>query len=220
MKPSETSATSVGNVAQFIALADEITRFAALAGVRVTPYLDPTLPIFTGLSLSKQRNTLCALGNQRDFFAMSVQESLPLDSVQLIWRTLSKMKLTPTSDIFERIGKEDTVEVYDADGVPSFKNLVFFRFISMTIEEIFSLPWHQQMTASPQLMAYFLEMGARLKLMEFKETFAPRFSEYSFYEKRGLRNRIHIHLKWVSPVKSEKGSQSLLFVNRTKLLKN
>ncbi len=219
MSPSKPVTVPSNNIARFTALAEDIARRGNAAGVTIKAYNDPRLPVFSSLSASKQANTLKVLTHQRDFFAMADETGLPLDSVQIIWRTLNKMGLTPTSDIFDRIEKEDTVEVYEPDGIPSFKNLVFFRFISMTIEEIFSLPWYQQMTASPQLVAYFLEMATRLKLVGFKQTFAPRFNDYSFYEKRGEKRHIHINLKWISPVMGADGTQALLFVNRSRLLK-
>lgn len=203
---------------EFRSLAEEVARYAAAAGVEIKPYFDATLPHFSSLRPAKKAACIASLTYQRDFFATAESEKLPLESVQLIWRTLAKMKMRPQSDIFDKITSEDTVEVYNSDGMSCFKNLVFFRFISMSLEEIYSLPWYEQMTASPQLIAYFMELATRVKITGIGQTFSPRFSHYTFHEKRGEKRHVSIHLKWISPVTYEGKNDALLFVNRSQLV--
>lgn len=214
-RPAPTPPPSEDSLARFRALADQIKSLGAAFGVGIVPYRDDRLPHFHALSEKMRYGALRILEHQRDFLLAASAESLHPNDPKLIWRTLAKMGMTPLSDIFSKITVDDTVEVYHWDGTTSFKNLKFFEFISLSLEEIYCLTWTQQRIHSPEVFFFFVEMNAKLRIAHYKKTFTPRFNRYYVTEKLGEKRTFYIHLKWVSPVTQDGVKCAVICVNRS-----
>lgn len=193
----------------------EIQAVAARYKVDITPFWDNDLPHFCKLNEKKQLDVLKIMTHQRDFLVTAETDRLHPNDPKLIWRTLGNMGMTPLPDIFDKITEDDTVEVYHWDSTTSFKNLKFFEFISLSLEEIYCLTWMEQRTHSPGVFLFFLEMNAKLRLAQVTKTFAPRFSKYFVTEKLAQKRRFHIHLKWISPVTQDGVKSAIICVNRS-----
>lgn len=211
-------ASDTESAARFRKLALEIRDFGAAFGVVIQPYREESLPLFSRLSEMAKEKALRVLANQRDFFAMAQSEGVRGDSIQLIWRAFSKLGMSPRPDIFDKITEEDVVEVYHWDFTTSFKNLKFFEYISLSLEEIYCLPWTEQARFSPRQVLFFLEMNTKLKMGRYRDTFRPRFGHYTFREKRGEKRLIEIRIRWISPVLCDGVKSAMVFVNRARLL--
>jgi hypothetical protein len=199
----------------FMEIADQIRDLAVSVNIRITPYRDESLPHFSNLSQVQKLKALKVLSHQRDFLAMAESEGLKPTSPQLVWRALNKMKLLPPSDLFDKITEEDTIEVYHADGTTSFKNLTFFTFISMSLEEIYCLPWTKQLISSPRMMLFFFELTAKMRFSYYQKTFTPVFNRYLIKERMGEKRTFDIHLKWVSTIIHEGEKTAMILVNRS-----
>lgn len=199
----------------FIEISGRIRDWAAVEGVKIIPYHDVELPFFSRLKEKKKLEVLKYLGHQCDFFEMASAEGVPLASPQSIWRVLRRMNITPCSDLFDKIEDEDSVEIYRGDGTSFFKNLTFFRFISLSLEELYCVPWSDSMVLSPQLYLFLAELTLKTKLRELTGSFAPTFCDYTVGEKRGEKRKFKIHLKWVSPLRLEDGSMAVMTINRS-----
>ncbi len=196
----------------------QLRDFAAQAGVVMVPYRDAALPLFGALTEKAQRKVLQVLSHQLDFFKLAAEEGVRIDSSKLIWRALARMRMVPQSDLFDRIMDEDVVEVYHVDGTALFKNLQFFKYISMSLEEVYCLRWMDLAKFPPQVFLFFLEMGFKLRVAFYRHSFTPKFNRYTFVEKLGQRRSVAVHLRWVSPALYEGERKAMIFVNRSSIV--
>lgn len=60
------------------------------------------------------------------------------DSRVITWYLFKEMNWMPAPDLFDKIGKNDVVEVYAPDCCQIFSNLNFFEVISYTLEEVYT----------------------------------------------------------------------------------
>lgn len=214
--PHESSfQTKTDRVREFLEVAGRIQELASSWGVRIRPFADPSLPHFSRLPSVRQDKVLDALRTQREFFELAQIEGFVPDSPQLIWRALKRLGLTPEPDLFGRLGEEDTVEVYLNDGTSCFKNLTFFRYITISLEELFVLPFHRLYSFSPQGGLYFMEILIRLKTGLVRRTFQPTFSNYVLQEILGERRKVRIRLKWLSPLRRDGVAEAIMAINRS-----
>lgn len=210
------SADSSARLAQhFKYLCLEIQSHAARFQIKILPYRGEDLPHFNRLSHQKKLAVTEALSFQRSFFAMAEAEKLHPNSPALIRRMIEKMGLQAEPDIFDKFSELDTVEIYHSDGVSSFKNLKFFEFISLSLEEIYCLPIWVQAKVSLKVYLFFIELTLRMKLNLIHHTIRPRINWYQVREKFSDRNLLLINLNWISPLKKDGRCKGIITVNRS-----
>lgn len=199
----------------FTELTKEIVLELRTYGIERLPFQDHTLPHFSKLTNDKKLQALKSLQYQLEFFKAAKSEGSHPNCRQLLWRMLTKIGYVPQSDIFDKITDEDNVEIYNVlDSTSLFKNLKFFEFVSMTMEEIYTLPWTEQWLHSPKVKLMFLEIQARTKLSECRETFSPIINHYTVSEKVSEKRKLSINMKWISPLKYQGQPQALLTICR------
>lgn len=200
----------------FIEISDAIAQTGAIFGIKIIPYRDPALMHFIKLKEKKKLQVLKAVYFQLEFFKAASSEGLHPNSPQLIWRIFSKMGIIPQSDIFDKMSEEDTIEVYHTgDSTSSFKNLKFFEFVSLSIEELYTLPWMDQWEVSSKIFLMFLETQTKINLAQYKRTFSPIFHHYQLREKLGEKRTFNIHLKWMSPIIFNGERKAIVVINRS-----
>jgi hypothetical protein len=65
------------------------------------------------------------------------------DPVQSVWRILSKFNWKPPHDLFDRIHKNDVVEIFLPDHTQLYRNLNYFNFTSYSLTELLFYPWDE-----------------------------------------------------------------------------
>jgi len=65
------------------------------------------------------------------------------DPVQSVWRILSKFNWKPPHDLFQRLSKNDIVEIYLPDQTQLYRNLEYFKYTSYSLTELLFFPWHE-----------------------------------------------------------------------------
>lgn len=131
------------NLAQeFRTLALRYSEIGAMEGIRVIPFLSPEMPLYLKASEEERRAAT-------EFLAIIVsihEETLAggdtaIDTRSLIWRALGRYSLVPGGDIFDKMGKEDVILIYNDQHSAIFWNLQFFKYSSITIEQLFFDTW-------------------------------------------------------------------------------
>src|SRR5271169_939861 len=85
----------------------------ALEGKKVKPFRSPDLPVFSALTAEQKQNATDFIGMALEIFEETRAEGFKLnDSPKLLWRALRKLGWTPQSDVFDRIGENDVVNIY------------------------------------------------------------------------------------------------------------
>jgi hypothetical protein len=118
-------------IVKFRSLLEYFVKIAAIEGTSVQPYSSPELLLFQKLDSTRQEETIRLLSRTLEVFDETRAEGYRLkDTPQLLWRCLRRLKMTPKSDVFDRISDTDVVEVYSSEYVGIFRNIQFYDKVS------------------------------------------------------------------------------------------
>lgn len=82
--------------------------------------------------------------NFRELCQDSVEPEGPTSNDrQLLWNTLRKLKAVPPSDIIDKIGDGDVIEIYNTEFIQVFRNLNYFDISSYSLVEVFTHQWDE-----------------------------------------------------------------------------
>ena len=115
----------------------------ALEGKKVRPFRSPDLPVFSALTAEQKKSAIDFIGTALEIFEETRAEGFKLnDSPRLLWRALRKLGWTPQSDVFDRMGEKDVINIYTPQNIQIFQNLNFFDWVTLTLEDLYGAPWH------------------------------------------------------------------------------
>lgn len=135
---------STGEAEIFKELALRYKEIGQNEGIRIIPFESPEMPLFQKASHEEKINAINFLKT-----IVSIHEETiaagdkAINSRRLIWRALSKLSLVPGPDIFENFTDEDVVIIYQENHSALFWNLQFFRYTSLTVEQMFFAKWYE-----------------------------------------------------------------------------
>lgn len=157
------------DIDQFILLADQVARFGASIGVKIVPYRNINLPHFSPLPFEQRQRALVDLKNYVEICNETISEGKSLrDTPQLIWFALKKLGYRPTSDLFEHITDDVTVEIHDRNFFQVFRNFVFYDCCSYSLEELYSFPWNILFHRDEKTMPEVIGFAQRVLSGEFR----------------------------------------------------
>lgn len=140
--PRKSVKSEVDSLELFRQLTRRKAELIAAEGIRAVPYLSEDLPHFSKLTPEKQKEALHQLSETVAVYEEIRAEGLSLcDNPTLLWRSLSRLKLVPCGDVFDKITKEHLVVIFGLDQRQIFRNLEFLRFSILTLEELYSTEW-------------------------------------------------------------------------------
>jgi hypothetical protein len=185
-------------------------------GIQIAPYRESGVPIFAGLPATEQDAVLARLKCELEIFAEMKEENRSLrDSPRLIWRSLRKLNLTPRADIFDKICDEDVVSIYQSDQKQIFQNLKFLELVSLTLEQIYCMPWYSYSKRDSKIEAELFGIASRIFSGEIQGSLMPDTPEHEGWEigTEGLA-RLSVKVKHVSPLKRDHAVAGMIVVNR------
>ncbi|MBX9768612.1 MAG: hypothetical protein K2X47_15165 [Bdellovibrionales bacterium] len=149
----------------------------------------------------------------------NASESL-LDDKRLVWRMIQKLKLTPTPDMMNYLEDGDTVEIYTTDNWQIFRNLRFFDFLQITIDEVATMIWSRDSKRKAAISMEALRLVLLIKTKQLRETFQissiPKHEMSCTFS--GIHQIVEIDLKIASPLFGKDGFSAYLITNRGKRL--
>ncbi len=215
-----------GGVRKFQDVADFNTKFRELCcyysdllaseGKKVRPIRGPDLPVFSALPLEKKQRAIDFITSALEVFEETRAEGYKLvDSPKLLWRSLRKLGWTPQSDVFDRIGDKDVVNVYSSEQVQVFQNLNFFDWVSLTLEELYANPWHQYSRRERHCAELAYQSAVEVFHGVRASTFSPDIPEHYVEEIDTAENRkFYIKIHTASPLRQNGNVVGLLAINR------
>lgn len=208
------------NGSLFLSLSEAFCKTLGSNGIRFRPYQSEELPHFSRLRPDMQAIVLAYLEESLATWAESAANGESLnDSSRLLWRTLSRMRLTPQPDIFDKITDDCVVEIYTPEFRQIFRNLNFFRYFSCTLEELVSHPTHELAAFPREVLERLLEIAQRLGQGTITETFVPSIPPYVFQEIAGIeRLKVEVTLRHFSPIVENGRSIALIVVNNCRIV--
>lgn len=124
----------------------EILRDAlARIGSQVSPETERSLSRLNELDGARLTKALSDIQNFRELCqeSMSTAEGAASNDRQLLWNTLRKLKAVPPSDIIDKIGSQDVIEIYNTEFIQIFRNLNYFDISSYTLIDVFTHQWDE-----------------------------------------------------------------------------
>ena len=193
---------------------------AAMTGIEVRPYRSIDLPLFSRLSTAEQEAVLNTIEGNVKLFESMVHEKVKLtDSKQLLWRSCRALRLTPRSDIFDQIGDEDVVEIYSTQQKQIFRNLQFFKYVSLTLEDLYCDTWYDLTRRDPVREAELGQAALKLLSGEVEDSLPIEVPEHLVHEIDTEKMlTISIRVKWLSPVTNEGQLAGVLVINESRLV--
>jgi hypothetical protein len=199
----------------FRELADALHGFYQKYSVPFIPYRDVSLPHFSKLPVEFQKIVLSTLGEVVDLNAeMERNGEKPVDSAKLLWRSLNRLGWRPLSDIFDKIESDDVVEIYSDANLQVFRNMNFFRHITISLEEICTHPWYQIAEMDKAATEYYATLAPKMKNNSITETYRTPIPKYLAKELMGEKKVLEITPRWMSPVFA--GSQCVGMISLVK----
>jgi hypothetical protein len=201
LKQANSKENERDNTLSFLHLADALKIYHDKCGIPFKPYDDPRLPHFSKLPVAGQNLVLTSVGTMLNLYAeMENHGERPNDSSRLLWRSLSRLGWRPMSDIFDKIESDDVIEIYSDTNVQIFRNMNFFRYISITLEEMCVYPWYQIAQMDTVASDYYATLAPKMKNNTITESFRTPIPKYYAKELMGEKNVLEITPRWISPV--------------------
>ncbi|MDR3608092.1 MAG: hypothetical protein P4M08_12010 [Oligoflexia bacterium] len=217
MRSAQKSESRTSPRSTFLELAERYAAVITEERIHLRPTRVPDhCPIFDALLDAEKEGVLERLRSDLELFNEVKNEGAPLrDSSKLVWRYLSRSKLTPCSDIFDKIEKDDVVSIYDIQQRQVFQNMRFLELVSVTLEQLFCSSWYQYSTRASEIEQSLYETAKSILTGEIKTTIAPPAPEHIAQEidTEGLV-KLRIKVKWASPVFFEGNTFGMLVINR------
>ena len=167
--------TDPGNEAnRFRQLAFRYQEIATMANIKLRPFRSDEMPFFLKATPDERRKAIDFLEGVVSIHeeTLAASEAL-INTCQLLWRALNRFSLVPGPDIFERITNNDVVLIYSEDQRAIFWNLQFFRFSSLTVEELFFNHWFNFTKRDPEIHKKIYEMAVDVISGKITGTFSP-----------------------------------------------
>jgi hypothetical protein len=125
---------------------------------------------------------------------------------------------TPKSDIFDKIENGDVVEVYSVAMNQVFRNLSFFKYVSLTLEEIVSFPLGVMYEMEPQTLLFYQSVAGRVATNDIRLTEKHPLAPYLVKEKLGEKLIVQITPKWISPVMANQTSVGVIVIHKSDVI--
>ncbi len=149
--------------------------------------------LFCRLSLATQRKIVSTL----DLYFKTLQELRdrkqdPWDSLRFAWSFLKNARLHPHSRLFERVSKDDVLEVYNRDMTQIFRNLQFLSSYDIPLFDLIVLDRMTVLRSEARLEEkLFLKLDSALRQNKGSESFNTEACEW--FERFGDSNVYRIH---------------------------
>lgn len=139
----------------FREILEEISSTLFSLGVKVKPYHSPCLDHYSHLSNSQKKLSLSDSTKYLESltaseFSKENEITEHPDRGEALWLALRFFGLRPTSDLFENLTLDDSIEVYNSAGIQIWRNLRFMEVCSYSLEEIFCYTWQERYNRSDE----------------------------------------------------------------------
>lgn len=159
---------------RFRTLALRYQEIGANYGIKLNPFRSPEMPLFEKATPEERKNATDFL----ESIVATHEETLaaseaPINTKQLVWRALRRLSLIPGSEVFDFIADDDVVLIYNDAQAAVFWNLQFFKFSSLTVEDMFFGVWYNFTKRDPAIQQKLYEMAVAVITGKITGTFEP-----------------------------------------------
>ena len=132
-----------------------------------------------------------------------------------MWRAIRKLGWTPQSDVFDRIGDKDVVNIYTPQNIQIFQNLNFFDWVTLTLEDLYGTPWHGYSRREAKCAELAYQNALEVFTGVRTATYSPDIPEH-YVEEVGTEGetKFYIKIHTASPLRQNGQIVGLLAINR------
>lgn len=172
--PLKNSDSQSNEIIRFKELAYRYQEIAAYSGIKMNPFRSSDMPLLSKASPEEIRSATFFLESVVSIHEETIAASeSPVNSSQLLWRALRKMSLIPKPEIFDLIKDDHVVIVYDETQKAVFWNLQFFKYASLTVEEMFFGHWFNFTKREEAIHNKLYEMAVNIISGKITGIFSP-----------------------------------------------
>ena len=181
---------------------DQYEKFVGLAGKKVRRAPREKTELIFNLADNEQRERMIRrLETEISIFEDMLEAHEPLENPSRhLWRFLLKSRITPCSDLFDKISKTDTIQVFGRDLRLVFASLNLFDHVSFTLDQIFDETWQtavkREEKIAQDLYVDFMQMFSG-EIRQTTECKTPPHLVEEVGTEELVKSRLHI--KWLSP---------------------
>jgi hypothetical protein len=203
----------------FIALATGLAKMLNNVGLKTQAGLEG-FPHFNELTTQEKTTAVERLQFYYDLCLDQITEGQSLrDSKKFTWRALVKLGLSPQSDLLDRIGDGDVVEIYNEEQVQLFRNLEFFDICSYTIEELFCIQWWRLFQREESVSSEILKLVNDLYAKKYPNGVASPLPQHTVLECLSRdRFKIDFFMKYIGPLYKNKQVAALICLEQAALI--
>ncbi|GIL18677.1 MAG: hypothetical protein BroJett040_24280 [Oligoflexia bacterium] len=195
-------------VENFRDLTERVSDLLGRQGIKVMPYNQRGIDRFLNLPRSLQESIYSSLEKFYQLCEMAENDGVPFEDSgkSIIWWTLTRLGMVPSSDLMSHIQPGVSIEVYNAENVQIFRTFDILRKISYSLSEIVTYEWWELFERSSfvnQGMIQMAQDAASGKISGVHYTSFPEHEvrEVMSEEKCSIRMR---HL-FICPLKDKAG---------------
>lgn len=200
-------------VQYWLRMRELLEAFCALAhkeGYSFQPY-DPERPLekFRQLAPEIQRATLNAFSNYYQACLQALEEGGDLgdSDFKIFWNILKRLKLRPSSDLFDLLSNQDVIEVYTDSFLQIYRNLRFLELCSYPLDHVFSYQWPELFERNQQLNLELYGLTAEVLAGRRKRSIPVGQESHLVKEVFSSENRTFwVEHNFISPLHSASGS--------------
>ena len=185
---------------KFTYLSEGLAKFAHKLNIPLLPYRDSKLPHFSTLSAELKEVVIKSLEDIYAIYSSIEQESKDIaDSKTVLWYTIKRLGLRPSSDLFAAINDADIIEIHTPT-LQIFRNLNFFRLCSYSIEEVTSIHWTELFYRDQKYTDQIIACGATVFTKQesiITTAIEPHVTEELMSE---LKLNVHYNMKAMYPL--------------------
>ena len=200
------SGTNILN--QFKSDLETFTSLASEIGYKLVPYTSRSIQKFNSLSSDRKHQTTQIFCSYLDILlSVKANGGNLRDDRTLLWYAIKKMKLRPTSDLMDKIGGDDIVEVYNSDFIQIFRNFNFFDISSYAVADIFLYEWRDLYRRENGITNKIVTLAINLFKGRYRSTIESDVESHYLEEVfSSSLHRMTMKQLYYSPLYSEDGS--------------
>lgn len=209
-----------GEVEKFRNLALRYQEIGANEGIKINPFVSSDLPLFQQATAEDRKMATDFLNVIVDIHEETIAGGYKaINTKQLIWKALGKLGLIPGPDVFEKFKDDDIVLIYREDHTVQFWNLQFFKFTSLTVEQMFFERWFNVTQRDPAIQQKLHEMAVNLITGKIKGNFVPDVPGHEVQEVNTLESiRTWMELPFGSTLTKNGNLGGILIVQRMRVI--
>lgn len=198
---------------KFRGMLKEFCEFATKFGYHIEPYRAATWVKFRTLPITSQKDTFEKFCTYYNLCMMAGQSGISFsDDASLAWWALKEFGFRPCSDFFNKLEKDDAIEIYNQEGTQIYRNWSFFRFSGYSMGDLFIYHWNELYSRDQEVVDSLFSHAAKVLSPESRSTFECSTKRHVMVETISpTQNICDVHFKYISPL-FDKSDNTVAFV--------